>query len=119
MLKSESNFDAHLSDPAMDEYGIARWTPRVLRHDGKPTPEIPKPPFTPAQSIPAMSRYLCAIAPRLKPGRDGDGQVLVAAAYRTSYRKVNEAGGVPRSTARTPTASPTTSRSTPFLETER
>ncbi|MFF4348076.1 serine/threonine protein kinase [Streptomyces sp. NPDC001530] len=99
MLKAESNFDAHLSDPAMDEYGIARWTPRVLRYylrsDGQPTPEIPKPPFTPAQSIPAMSRYLCAIVPRLKPGLDGDQQVLIAAAYRTSYGKVNDAGGVP------------------------
>jgi hypothetical protein len=99
MLKAESGFDAHLSDPAKDEYGIARWTPRVLRYylrsDGKPTREIPRPPFTPAESIPAMSRYLCAIAPRLRSGLDGDRQVLIAAAYRTSYRTVNDAGGVP------------------------
>jgi hypothetical protein len=99
MLKAESNFDAALSDPAKDEYGIARWTPRVLRYylrsDGKPAPQIPKPPFSPAQSIPAMSRYLCAIVPRLKSGLDGDPQVLIAAAYRTSYGKVNDAGGVP------------------------
>ncbi|AKZ53179.1 putative serine-threonine kinase [Streptomyces ambofaciens ATCC 23877] len=32
MLKTESDFDPHLSDPAADEYGIARWTSRVLRY---------------------------------------------------------------------------------------
>ncbi|MGD1219690.1 protein kinase [Streptomyces krungchingensis] len=99
MLKAESNFDARLADPALDEYGIARWTPRVLRFylrsDGRPTERIPEPPFTPAQSVPAMGRYLCAIAPRLDVGLKGDERVLIAASYRTSYRKVNDAGGVP------------------------
>ena len=42
-----------------------------------------------------MGRYLCWIAPRLDTGLPGDKRVLLAAAYRTSYRKVNEAGGVP------------------------
>ncbi|MEV8597422.1 protein kinase [Streptomyces sp. NPDC052012] len=99
MLKVESNFDPNLSDPAKDEYGIARWTPKVLRwwmnEDGTPGETVPEPPFPPAESIPAMGRYLCWIAPRLESGLPGDRRVLLAAAYRTSYRKVNDAGGVP------------------------
>jgi hypothetical protein len=99
MLKAESDFDPSLSDPARDEYGIARWTPRVLRWwirpDGQPAPTTPKPPFPAAVSIPAMARYLCFIAPNLQPGLPGDKRVLIAAAYRTSFRKVNDAGGVP------------------------
>ncbi|MDQ1026689.1 membrane-bound lytic murein transglycosylase MltF [Streptomyces umbrinus] len=99
MLKVESDFDPGLSDPANDEYGIARWTPRVLRwwirSDGVTARTIPEPPFSPAESIPAMSRYLCWIAPRLDPKLDGDHRVLIAAAYRTSYEKVNDAAGVP------------------------
>ncbi|MFF9123393.1 protein kinase [Streptomyces sp. NPDC014889] len=99
MLKVESDFDPGLSDPAADEYGIARWTPAVLRwwmrSDGQPAPSVPRPPFSPAVSVPAMGRYLCFIEPRLEPGLTGDRRVLIAAAYRTSYRKVNAAGGVP------------------------
>ncbi|GGL75626.1 hypothetical protein GCM10010129_19110 [Streptomyces fumigatiscleroticus] len=99
MLKAESNFDPDLADPVKDEYGIARWTPSVLRwwmhDDGTPGDTVPQPPFPPAESVPAMGRYLCWIAPRLDPGLPGDRRVLVAAAYRTSYAKVNDAGGVP------------------------
>ncbi|WP_053760050.1 serine/threonine protein kinase [Streptomyces sp. AS58] len=99
MLKVESGFDPDLSDPAKDEYGIARWTPSVLRwwmhDDGTPAESVPEPPFPPAESIPAMGRYLCWIAPRLDADLPGDHRVLIAAAYRTSYRKVNDAGGVP------------------------
>ncbi|MBC9725786.1 protein kinase domain-containing protein [Streptomyces sp. TRM68367] len=102
MLKVESDFDPDLSDPGVGgegEYGIARWTPSVLRwwirEDGVPAKETPRPPLTPAESIPAMGRYLCFIEPRLEDGLSGDRRVLIAAAYRTSYRKVNEAGGVP------------------------
>ncbi|MFJ4819256.1 serine/threonine protein kinase [Streptomyces sp. NPDC088801] len=99
MLKVESDFEPDLSDPANDEYGIARWTPRVLRwwmnEDGTPGETIPQPPFPPAESIPAMGRYLCWIAPRLHGDLPGDRRVLVAAAYRRSYRTVNAAGGVP------------------------
>ncbi|MCX4764469.1 protein kinase [Streptomyces sp. NBC_01275] len=99
MLKVESDFDPALSDPAMDEYGIARWTPHVLRWwmnpDGTPGETVPSPPFPPAESIPAMGRYLCWIAPRLKDDLTGDRRVLVAAAYRTSWDVVNKAGGVP------------------------
>ncbi|MFG3152827.1 serine/threonine protein kinase [Streptomyces sp. NPDC048219] len=99
MLKVESDFDPALSDPGKNEYGIARWTPQVLRWwmnaDGTPGETVPEPPFPPAESIPAMGRYLCWIAPRLEAGLPGDRRVLVAAAYRTSYDKVNDAGGVP------------------------
>lgn len=99
MLKAESDFDPDLSDPAKNEYGIARWTPSVLRWwiraDGVPAKETPAPPLTPSQSIPAMSRYLCFIEPRLKTSLPGDRRVLLAASYRTSYKKVNDAGGVP------------------------
>ncbi|KUM74801.1 serine/threonine protein kinase [Streptomyces curacoi] len=103
LLKAESNFDPDLSDPdAGDEgeYGIARWTPSILRwwirDDGVPAKETPKPPLTPAESIPAVGRYLCFMEPRLKQsGLSGDRRVLLAAAYRTSTRVVNDAGGVP------------------------
>lgn len=102
MLKSESNFDPNLSDPSVPgggEYGIARWTPAVLRWwiraDGAPASATPAPPLTPAQSIPAMGRYLCFIDRGLKSSLPGDRRVLIAAAYRTSYKKVNDTGGVP------------------------
>ncbi|MFE0731195.1 protein kinase [Streptomyces antibioticus] len=99
MLKVESDFDPDLADPEKDEYGIARWTPRVLRwwmnEDGTPGETVPSPPFPPAESIPAMGRYLCWIAPRLASDNTGDPRVLVAVAYRTSWDKVNKAGGVP------------------------
>ncbi|MGP3999951.1 serine/threonine protein kinase [Streptomyces sp. 8N706] len=99
LLKAESNFDPDLSDPAQDEYGIARWTPRVLKSylpaDKLPASGNPVPPFPPDVSIPAAGRYLCVIAPRLDPGLPGDPQVLAAAAYRTSFSRVNAVGGVP------------------------
>ncbi|MEU2710998.1 protein kinase [Streptomyces sp. NPDC007205] len=99
ILKSESNFDPDLSDPANQEFGIARWTPGVLRwwmrDDGIPASATPAPPLTPSVSIPAVGRYLCYIEPRLKAELPGDKRVLVAAAYQSSYGKVNKAGGIP------------------------
>ncbi|MGQ5635548.1 MULTISPECIES: protein kinase domain-containing protein [unclassified Streptomyces] len=99
MLKAESNFDPDLSDPENQEYGIARWTPSVLRwwiqDNGVPASATPTPPLSPSVSIPAMGRYLCFMDARLKPGLPGDKRVLVAAAYRTSYAKVNATGGIP------------------------
>ncbi|MFF0158868.1 serine/threonine protein kinase [Streptomyces sp. NPDC005263] len=99
LLKSESDFDPNLSDPAAGEYGIARWTPTILRwwvsDDGVPAKETPRPPLTPELSVPAVGRYLCAIEPLLNPSLPGDRRVLLAASYRTSYKKVNAAKGVP------------------------
>ncbi|MGV4985664.1 serine/threonine protein kinase [Streptomyces sp. NRAIS4] len=99
MLKSESDFDPDLSDPGKQEFGIARWTPGVLRwwmrEDGVPASATPTPPLSPSVSIPAMGRYLCFIDSHLKDGLPGDKRVLVAAGYRTSYKKVNDTGGVP------------------------
>ncbi|MCQ9182716.1 protein kinase [Streptomyces sp. IBSBF 2953] len=99
MLKVASDFDPGLSDPARNEYGIARWTPGALRWwenaDGAPGGSVPSPPFTPAVSIWAMSRSLCWIAPRLDADLAGDRRVLAATAFRSSWRVVNKAGGVP------------------------
>ncbi|MET8942200.1 protein kinase [Streptomyces sp. NPDC004542] len=99
MLKAESDFDPDLYDPGNQEYGIARWTPAVLRwwirDDGTPASAIPTPPLTPAQSIPAMGRYLCFIEQRLADDLPGDKRILIALGYRTSYKKVNAAHGIP------------------------
>jgi serine/threonine protein kinase len=77
MLKAESNFDPNLSDPANDEYGIARWTPSVLQYylpAGQRT-AVPVPPFPPEMSIPAVGvyrgsrRWRSARRPCDQPGR--------------------------------------------------
>ncbi|MEU4221710.1 protein kinase domain-containing protein [Actinoplanes sp. NPDC026623] len=97
LLKAESNFDAGLSDPAADEYGIARWTPAVLKFYLPPgeRDRIPPPPFPPEVSIPAVGRYLCSMAPALEEV-PGSPEENLAAAYRTSADVVRAAGGVPR-----------------------
>ena len=71
---------------------MLRWW---IRDDGVAAKETPSPPFTPSESIPAVGRYLCFIEPRLRDDLSGDRRVLLATAYRTSYKKVNDAGGVP------------------------
>jgi hypothetical protein len=85
VLKAESGFDPDLSDPAKDEYGIARWTPRVLRYylpvDRQDA--VPNPPFTAEDSILAVGRMLCAIAPELR-GAQGDPELNLAAAYESA-----------------------------------
>ncbi|GAA0549940.1 hypothetical protein GCM10010172_35040 [Paractinoplanes ferrugineus] len=96
MLQAESNFDAGLADPVKDEYGIARWTPSVLRFympEGRRA-VVPQPPFPPDISIPAMGRYLCFLAPRLA-GLPGDPALLLAASYRTSATTIVKARGIP------------------------
>jgi hypothetical protein len=97
MLKAESGFDANLSDPAKDEYGIARWTPSVLRFYLPPDQmgSTPKPPLDPHESIRAMGRYLCKMAPEINALHvPGDQQLDLAAAYRSSVESVVRAGGV-------------------------
>lgn len=100
VLKVESDFDADLHDPENDEYGIARWTPRVLYWwipgEERPGPEIPpEPPLTPEMSIPALGRYLCYVSPLIEQDLNYDHQVAITVAHRSSWRRVNEWGGVP------------------------
>ncbi|MEU4733035.1 hypothetical protein [Streptomyces sp. NPDC023588] len=93
ILKTESGFDPGLSDPAKDEYGIARWTPRVLRYYLPPDRQhaVPEPPLTPEDSIPALGRMLCAIAPELE-GVPGDPALNLAAGYRIATWRVQKQG---------------------------
>ncbi len=96
MLKTESNFDENLADPKNDEYGIARWTPSVLRYlmPAGQRDTVPAPPFSASLSIRAMGDYLCYLSQQLET-IPGDRAVLIAAAYRTSVDKVRAAKGVP------------------------
>ncbi|MFI0454068.1 serine/threonine-protein kinase [Actinomadura sp. 6N118] len=97
MLKAESNFDPHLSDPKSDEYGIARWTPAVLMHwqPGGSNNPAPRPAdITPELSIPAMGRFLCSLGRQIQDV-PGDPALNLAGLYRTSVAKVKKARGVP------------------------
>ncbi|MFJ4188264.1 helix-turn-helix domain-containing protein [Kitasatospora sp. NPDC089509] len=91
ILEAESGFDPNLNDPAKDEYGIARWTPRVLRYylPADRQNAVPVPPFTPEESIPALGRMLCAVTADLQ-GVPGDPLLNLAAAYRTATWVVQE-----------------------------
>ncbi|MEW2266853.1 hypothetical protein ACGF5T_34160 [Streptomyces sp. NPDC047853] len=96
MLKTESDFDPQLSDPAADEYGIARWTPRVLRYylpEGRQD-RVPRPPLDAETSIAALGRMLCTLAPQLE-GVAGDPALNLAAAYRTATWVVQKENGIP------------------------
>src|SRR5437868_662300 len=97
MLKAESGFNPHLADPAKNEYGIARWTPKLLvfwQPGGLNNPE-PKPAaITPELSIPAMGRFLCYWGKDLK-NVPGDPSLNLAVTYRSSSKTVVKAGGVP------------------------
>ncbi|GAA4204992.1 hypothetical protein GCM10022252_64790 [Streptosporangium oxazolinicum] len=96
ILKAESDFDAKLFDVAKNEYGIARWTPSVLRYY-LPTGRrdvVPTPPLSPEDSIPAVGRYLCVRLPLLA-GVPGDPGLLGAAAFRSSDDVIRRENGVP------------------------
>jgi hypothetical protein len=96
MLKAESNFDPNLSDVTKGEYGLARWTPSVLRYYLPPDRRgtVLPPPLSPEVSIPAVGRYLCVRLPLLA-GVPGDPGLLGAAAYRSSDDVIRQAKGVP------------------------
>ncbi|WP_067180180.1 serine/threonine-protein kinase [Microtetraspora niveoalba] len=96
ILKTESGFDPDLSDPAKDEYGLARWTPSVMRFylPAERRGEIPTPPLPPEDSIPAVGRYLCVRLPLLA-GVPGDPGLLGAAAFRSSDDVIRGENGVP------------------------
>ncbi|MFI6799805.1 serine/threonine-protein kinase [Streptosporangium canum] len=96
MLKVESDFDPGLSDPAGNEYGIARWTPSVLQYY-LPTERrgtILTPPLSAEDSIPAVGRYMCVRLP-LVAGVPGDHGLLGAAAFRSSDDVIRRERGVP------------------------
>lgn len=97
MLKVESGFDPHLSDPAKDEYGIARWTPRVLRvwqPDGVNRPEPEPEAITPELSIPAMGAFLCDLGPKVED-LPGDPAEKLVALYRSGVQPMSTANGIP------------------------
>jgi serine/threonine protein kinase len=96
MLKAESNFDSNLKDPDMDEYGIARWTPRVLRYHLPPDrrDRAAEAAMRPEESIPAMGGFFCRYGSELADV-PGDPALNLAAAYRTSITTVVRAGGIP------------------------
>jgi len=96
LLATESDFDPDLYDQVADEYGIARWTPRVLRYhlpSGQRS-AIPQPPFPPEISIPAVGRFLCSFAPGIETV-PGDPALKLSAMYRTSADTLRTANGIP------------------------
>jgi serine/threonine protein kinase len=102
LLKVESDFNPDLSDPAKDEYGIARWTPKVLAwftNDVPPKvdPPIPAPPFPPDMSIPAVGRMMCQQRARMGEFPGVDPGLLLAAGYLSSIDKIKKANGIPAS----------------------
>lgn len=89
ILKAESDFDPHLSDPAVDEYGIARWTQTMLRENlpAGERAELPAPPFPPETSIPAAGALLCTLASAPGAGSDPRGpEIGLALGFRASIR---------------------------------
>lgn len=96
MLKVESNYDAHLVDDVNKEYGIARWTPSVLRvwlPSGldKPVPEPEA--ITPEVSIPAMGVFLCSLGPDIA-SLPGDPAEKLVALYRSGVKPMREVNGI-------------------------
>ncbi|MEV0614409.1 serine/threonine-protein kinase [Nonomuraea sp. NPDC050404] len=96
MLKAESGFDPRLSDPDKDEYGIARWTPKVLWHwqPGGLDKPMPEPPLSPELSIVSIGRFMCTMGPRVT-GLPGDPALKLAALYRSGVDPLTRAGGIP------------------------
>ncbi|MEV7598412.1 serine/threonine-protein kinase [Kitasatospora sp. NPDC089797] len=97
MLKAESGFDPKAARPETGEYGIAMWTPAVFDAWAKAASHPgPKSYFDPGDAIAAMGNYVCWLDQQLKrAGFARDLPALVTAAYRTSDKSVEGAGGVP------------------------
>nr|PZN42915.1 MAG: protein kinase [Actinomycetota bacterium] len=98
-LKALSDFDPSLTDPAKDEYGIARWTPRVLWHylPERERPRAHELVYDPYVSIHYMGTYICTLAPRvLHLAEDPlDRQILAATIFQSNTRDMISARGVP------------------------
>ncbi|WP_051709606.1 serine/threonine-protein kinase [Streptomyces sp. NRRL S-350] len=97
MLKAESGFDPDAASPETGEYGIAMWTPAVFEAWAKAAHHAgPKSYLDPGDAIAAMGNYVCWLDQQLKHAGYTRGlPALVAAAYRTSDKTVEAAGGVP------------------------
>ncbi|RJL31874.1 serine/threonine-protein kinase [Bailinhaonella thermotolerans] len=93
MLKAESGFDPRLVDDAKDEYGVARWTPRVLAGYLPPGADAKKAAFDPRIAIPKMGELMCRFGPMVLDVR-ADPALRLAAVYRTSAGSVRRAGGI-------------------------
>ena len=96
VIKMASDFNPGLSDPAADEYGIARWTPRVLQYwqpNGINDP-MPQPPFSPELSIPAMGRFFCGLGPQIA-NVPADPAAKLAALFVSGVVPVRREQGVP------------------------
>ncbi|GAA4084238.1 serine/threonine-protein kinase [Nonomuraea soli] len=98
MLKAESGFDPALVDDAMTEYGIARWTPRVLMAYLPPEEQhesaAKEVAFDPDRAITAMGALMCAWGGQVEQV-PGDPSLKLAAVYRTSADTLIEEKGIP------------------------
>ncbi|MEU0571945.1 hypothetical protein ABZ297_42010, partial [Nonomuraea sp. NPDC005983] len=96
VVKMASDFDPDLIDRANDEFGIARWTPRVLQFwqpNGSNDP-APKPPFSPELSFPAMGRFFCTLGPKVADV-PADPAAKLAALFVSGVDPVRREQGVP------------------------
>jgi hypothetical protein len=98
-LKALSDFDATLSDPGKNEYGIARWTPHVLEFylPIALKPQAERLVFDPYMSIRYMGRYLCRLAPEVVDfSRDPlERQLLAATIFQSNTNTMRARHGIP------------------------
>jgi len=98
-LKALSGFDPGLSDPGKDEYGIARWTPRVLEFYLPPEQKgrARELAFDPYVSIRHMGSYICKLAPKVVDFAQDpvERQVLAATIFQSNSRDMLATRGVP------------------------
>ncbi|WP_281395104.1 serine/threonine-protein kinase [Nonomuraea endophytica] len=96
VLKVMSDFDPDLSDKEKDEFGIARWTPRVLRHwqpYGLNQPE-PRPPYSVELSVQSMGRFFCVLGPQISNIK-GDPAANLAALFLSGVEPMKRSKGIP------------------------
>ncbi|MFI6297025.1 serine/threonine-protein kinase [Nonomuraea sp. NPDC050790] len=96
VLKVMSDFDPNLSDKEKDEFGIARWTPRVLRHwqpGGLNQPE-PRPPYSVELSVQSMGRFFCVLGQQIS-NIPGDPAANLAALFLSGVEPMKRSKGVP------------------------
>jgi hypothetical protein len=98
-LKALSNFTPTLSDPDKDEYGIARWTPKVLEFYLPPgqKPRAMELTADPYVSIKYMGQYLCRLAPEVVNYATDplQRQLLAAVIFQSNTKDMRRVKGVP------------------------